>query len=168
MTPMPALAEVCSTLLCSISSIIHDGALGKDLADLHPPSCCSSSCCLCCLQPAAVTLRAPSAVSVTQWGASVSVKRTWSVSAVTAALQEPMASEPMAVLVSFSGGGAHSHTPLAGFHTPQGHMIHCLFLLSLVLFTSDQKDMSQSRKVTRNLMVFSEESTQTWNILASR
>lgn len=29
MTPTPALAEVCSTLICSISSIIHDGALRK-------------------------------------------------------------------------------------------------------------------------------------------
>uniref|UniRef100_A0A8C9YJP3 Laminin, beta 2-like n=1 Tax=Sander lucioperca TaxID=283035 RepID=A0A8C9YJP3_SANLU len=27
MTPMPALAEMCSKLICSISSIIHDGAL---------------------------------------------------------------------------------------------------------------------------------------------
>lgn len=29
MTPMPALAEMCSKLICSISSIIHDGALRK-------------------------------------------------------------------------------------------------------------------------------------------
>lgn len=28
-TPMPALAEMCSKLICSISSIIHDGALCK-------------------------------------------------------------------------------------------------------------------------------------------
>lgn len=26
-TPMPALAEMCSKLICSISAIVHDGAL---------------------------------------------------------------------------------------------------------------------------------------------
>lgn len=33
MTPTPALAEMCSKLICSISSIIHDGALRKCTAD---------------------------------------------------------------------------------------------------------------------------------------
>lgn len=29
--PMPALAELCTTLICSISAIMHDGALGESL-----------------------------------------------------------------------------------------------------------------------------------------
>uniref|UniRef100_A0A8C7YL48 Laminin subunit beta-1 n=1 Tax=Oryzias sinensis TaxID=183150 RepID=A0A8C7YL48_9TELE len=44
-TPMPLLAEMCSKLICSISSIIHDGALGESTPQLRkqPPfSLCRS------------------------------------------------------------------------------------------------------------------------------
>uniref|UniRef100_H3CA06 Laminin, beta 2-like n=1 Tax=Tetraodon nigroviridis TaxID=99883 RepID=H3CA06_TETNG len=41
MTPTPALAEVCSTLICSISSILHDGALP---CQCDPQGSLSSEC----------------------------------------------------------------------------------------------------------------------------
>lgn len=116
MTPMPALAEVCSTLICSISSIIHDGALRKWPGRGGPPQRPSQlTVAPVCFQPVSVILKAPSAASVMQWGGSVLVKPTWSVSAVTSAPQGALASEPAAALVSCGRGrDGLDFTPLRG------------------------------------------------------
>lgn len=84
MTPMPALAEMCTKLICSISSIIHDGALREwaphcegvgqtagDPADGLIVSPLSSV-----FQRASATLRVPSAGSATGWAVSVAANPT--------------------------------------------------------------------------------------------
>lgn len=102
MAPTPALAEVCSTLVCSISSIMHGGALRRcpGRARQQLLSRLKLTVSLLCSQPVTVTLKAPSAVSVTQWGVSVFAKPTSLGSAATSAPQEVTASESVAVLVS--------------------------------------------------------------------
>ncbi len=37
--PMPELAELCTTLICSISGIMHNGALGESHSNEIPPQC---------------------------------------------------------------------------------------------------------------------------------
>lgn len=117
MTPAPALAEVCSSLICSISSILHDGALRKCPPRPRPLLAAPGSPRLLwnLRQPVAATLKAPSAASAARWGVSVSAKPTWSASAATAAPQEATASESTAALVSVCDAAAHTHT--------LGHMI---------------------------------------------
>lgn len=66
------------------------------------------------LQPASVTLKAPSAVSVAQWGVSVRAKPMWLASTATAAPQEPTASESTAVPVSVWEVEERRCTRLAG------------------------------------------------------
>lgn len=113
MTPMAALAEVCSALVCSISSILHDGALRKWPGRPPPQLESRLSVSALCLQPVTAILKAPSAASVAQWGVSVSAKPTSLASTVTGVPQEVTASEPTAVQVSFCEVEAHTHSRLA-------------------------------------------------------
>lgn len=82
-----------------------------------------SSLSLLCSQPVTVTLKAPSAVSVTQWGVSVFAKPTSLVSAATSAPQEVTASESLAALVSVCEAEAEANS-LAWFHTGQWFESH--------------------------------------------
>lgn len=101
--PSP-VAEPCSSLLHSLSAILHDGALREYSSTPHTAPCpapCSSRCSPpLCPQPASVTPRARSAPSAGPRVGSASANPTSWDGAATAAPREPSALGPADAEVS--------------------------------------------------------------------
>lgn len=110
MAPPPALAQACARLLCSVSALMHGGALrecgssaggqgsGCGQGQGSPGLTLSR-----CPQPASATRRAPAAVSASPRVGSASASPTSSAGAATAAPRAATASGRWAAAVSRGG-----------------------------------------------------------------
>lgn len=102
--PSP-VAEPCSSLLHSLSAILHDGALREYSPTPRPAPCPTAADTdpALCLQPVSVIPRARSVLSASPRAGSASANpMSWD-AAVTAVPQEPLALGPAGADVSASG-----------------------------------------------------------------
>lgn len=100
MAPPHALAEACARLICSVSAMLHDGALRESGAAGMRGCEWVGRSSPAAPQPASATRRAPAAACARCCPGSVSASPTSSAAAVTAAHPAAMASDPWGAAVS--------------------------------------------------------------------